>query len=332
MKTILIIGSTGAMGTTVARSLLGDEENKWGVVGFTRNTESQQARDLVAISPERVTLVKGDVEDVESLRTAMEGVDAVFCNTAFFSTASVQGEYSQGMNALDAAKDLGVDHFIYSSLDSVTRISDGRLSVPHYDAKAAVEAEIDKRRSDEFMRQETAGWYRNHVSVLVTCPYIENFYDFFVPRDGSLSDGRSGKIFRSPMTGSGKWQMVALEDLGEFARLMFADRKQWGGRTLRIASEELSMQEIVEQFEETTGIPAAFEPMTDEEFRGLGSEYAHDLLNNVLMYRQGDYGKRDYARLRLLNPSLRSFKSWLVETGWKGEPRAMRKNAADGDS
>lgn len=332
MKTILIIGSTGAMGTTVARALLGDKKNEWHVVGLTRNTESQHARDLLNLTPERVSLVKGDVDDIESLRVAMSGVDAVFCNTAFFSTASVPGEHSQGMNALNVANELGIDHFIYSSLDAVTRISDGRLSVPHYDAKAAVEAEIDKRRSDEFMKQESHGWYRNHVSVLVACPYIENFNDFFVPRDGSLPDGRRGKIFHAPMTGNGKWQMVALEDLGEFARIMFADRKQWGGRTLRIASEELSMQEIVEQFEETTGIPAVFHPMSDDEFRGLGSQYAHDLLNNILMYRDGDYGERDYARLKQLNPSLRSFRSWLAETGWKGESRPMRKNAADGDA
>lgn len=330
MKNLLVIGSTGAMGSTVIRSILDSETVPTHIYAFTRDTVSEAAIALKSLSPNRISLVAGDLSDPVSLKNAMRNMDIVFCNTAFFSTGTVNGERRQGMAALKAAKEAGVEHFIYSSLDPVSRLSGGALPVPHYDGKAIVEAEIDALRSDEFMAQEKDGWYSNNVTVLVMCPYIENFYDFFAPVDGTLSDGREGKIFKGPISGDGKWQMIALDDLGTFTRIAIEDRKTWGGRTLKVASEELSMAEIVSIFEETTGIPAEYQPITEDEFLSSGLPSAHDPLNNMLMYKHGYFAERDYEVLKSIHPKLKTFKQWLIESEWKGESRAMRKNAATG--
>ncbi|HBE67060.1 MAG TPA: NmrA/HSCARG family protein [Planctomycetaceae bacterium] len=330
MKTILVIGSTGAMGSAVIKSLIEEASEELRIRAMTRDTSSEQARNLQSLDSERITLVQGDLDNEASVRAAMNGVDAVFCNTAFFASGSVEGERKHSFVALNAAKDAGVSHFVYSSLDSASRISGGRMPVPHYDSKASVEAEIDFRRSDEFMRQESDGWFSRHVSVLVTCPYIENFYDFFVPEDGTLSDGRTGKVFRGPITGDGDWQMVALKDLGFFARMMLKAPDTWGGRTLRIASEEMSMPEIARTFEEVTGIPSEYQSMTEDDFLSSGLPHAHDPLNNMLIYRDGFFERRDFDQLRKLHPSLTTFRQWLQDTQWRGESKAMRKNAATG--
>lgn len=330
MKNILVIGSTGAMGTAVIRSLLENDQTSSHIFALTRNIHSAAAITLKALNPERITLVAGDLDDPVSLKNAMRNMDVVFCNTAFFSTGTVAGERRQGLAALNAAKEAGVDHFIYSSLDPVSRLSGGVLSVPHYDGKAIVEAEIDAQRSDEFMAQEKDGWYSNHVTVLVMCPYIENFYDFFAPVDGTLSNGRQGKLFNGPISGNGLWQMIALEDLGAFTRIVAEDRKTWGGRTLKVASEELTMAEIVSIFEETTGIAAEYKPMTEDEFLSSGLPSAHDPLNNMLMYREGYFARRDYGLLRAIHPQLKTFRQWLTESEWRGERRSMRKNAPTG--
>ena len=205
------------------------------------------------------------------------------------------------------------------------------MPVPHYDSKASVEADVDHRRSDEFMRQIDDGFFSKHVAVLVTCPYMENFFDFFVPHDGTLSDGRTGKIFRGPITGDGEWQMIALSDLGYFAKMMLEDQTTWGGRTLRVASDQLPMSQVASIFEEVTGLPAEFDSMTEQDFLASGLPQAHDPLNNMLIYRDGYIEPRDYDHLRKLNPRLRSFRDWLTETRWRGEPRAMRKDAATGE-
>ena len=330
MKKTFIIGSTGAMGSAVIHALLKSEIEEHLIIAMTRDLESTQAQELEKMGEGRLRLVAADLDDPASLRRAMKGADRVFCNTAFFSSGSIAGERRQGLDALEVARELGVEHFVSSSLDPASRLSGGRLPVPHYDSKASVEADIDRFRSDEFMKQED-GFYTNNVSVIVTAPYIENFYDFFAPEDGTLSDGRQGKIFRGPISGDGVWQMVALADLGEFARIILEDREKWGGRTLRIASEEKTMPQIVAEFEDFTGIASEFRPMSEQEFLASGLPHAHDPLNNMLIYREGYYVPRDFTLLRKLHPGLHSFTDWLRESGWRGEARAMRKNAATGD-
>ena len=329
-RAILIIGGTGALGGAVAKALLKDESQKWLLVVLTRHPESSQAKALVHLGQGRVTMSQGDLDDEESLRKAMQGVYGVFCNTNFWSTASIEGERRQGLIMLRIAQELNIKHFVFSSLDSVSSISGGKLFLPHYDAKASIEHEIDWRRSDEYMRQVKGGWYRNCVSVLVTCPYFENFQSVFVPEREKLSDGKEKLVFKYPLSGDGAWQMVALADIGAFASIMFADCETWGGQTLRIASEELPMKKVAEQFTEITGIPSEYDPPSVEEFLNSGMPNSHDVLNNFIAYREGYVAPRDYSMLRKLHPGLRTFKAWLRETEWRGEAREVQKDSITG--
>ncbi|HEU4533387.1 MAG TPA: NmrA family NAD(P)-binding protein, partial [Polyangiaceae bacterium] len=194
-KTVVVIGATGAMGRPVVRQLLADPEHPWRVRAFTRDPASRHARALADLDPARVELARGDLNDAAALGRALAGADAVFCNTDFWSSLSVETEFEQGTRVLEAARAAGVGHVVYSSLDDCTQLSGGRLPVPHYDAKAAVEHAIDRRRSDEFMRRDRDGFYSRRVSVLVTGPYYENLCNFFLPARGRLADGREGLTF-----------------------------------------------------------------------------------------------------------------------------------------
>lgn len=247
-RTILVIGGTGAMGRSVVRALLADKNHDWLIRVFTRNSRSDRAKELLEVGTDRVEFAEGDLNDADSLTTAMRSVYGVFCNTNFWSRGAktVARERDQGLRALEAAQRTGVQHFVYSSLDPACHLTGGALPVPHYDAKAAVEHEIDWRRSEEFMQQETDGWYSRHVSVLVAAPYFENFQSILMPESGQLSDGRDGLTFRGPLSGDAPWQMVALNDIGFFAAHMFANPDTLGGCTLRIASDEPTMQQVVE--------------------------------------------------------------------------------------
>jgi len=149
-STTLVIGATGAMGRPVVRILLSDPDRNVRI--FTRDPTGRQARALVEAGQGRVEVATGSVDDEASLAAAMAGAAAVFCNTDFFSTASPLREYEQGLRVLRAAQAAGVDHLVWSSLDNAAVITGGRVPVPHYDAKGAVEAWIGLMRSEEFMR------------------------------------------------------------------------------------------------------------------------------------------------------------------------------------
>ena len=56
----------------------------------------------------------------DSLKEAFKGSYAVFGVTNFWETASKETELKQGHNIADAAKEAGVEVFIWSSLPNVT--------------------------------------------------------------------------------------------------------------------------------------------------------------------------------------------------------------------
>ena len=329
-RIITVIGATGAMGRPVVKHLLADAGQRVRVV--TRDRSSEEARSLEALAPGRVEFVEGSGNDTSTRQAALAGAYGVFCNTNFFASVSVEGEYGEGVAWLAAAREAGVEHFVWSSLDSMGGLSHGRLPCPHFDAKAAVAAYIDRRRSDDYMRRGMPGfsgdaWYLEHTSVLVTLPYIENFKGFFRPYPGRLSDGRDGLVWTAPL-GDAPLPMVALDDIGAFAALMFRDPASWRGRTLPIGSETLTMHQVAETFTRVTGVPSEYHPMSLEDFSRLPVPFMHDFVNMLRFFREVGL-TRDHAALRGLHPGLRTFEGWLRETGWRGEPEAVFKSAGE---
>ncbi|RNF90144.1 NmrA/HSCARG family protein [Streptomyces botrytidirepellens] len=315
--TALVVGGTGTMGTRVVRALAARTGTVVRVL--TRDPSSARARALVENTPGEVRPVRGDLDDEQSLKAAFQGVDQVFCNTDFFATASPQQEYAQGLRALRAAQQAGVDRFVWSSLDNAAVLTDGRIPVPHYDAKAAVEAHIALQRSEEAMRQETDGWYSRHVAVLVTAPYFENLYSF-APRRTRLPDGREGLVFALPLGEAGRWPLIALDDIAFFARHQLDHWDDWGSRTLRIAADALTGDQIAAAFERTTGVPSAYQAVDLDEFSRSLPGIGHDLAAMFAFFQDRDLLSRDrnLEALRALHPGLATFGDWLATTGWDG--------------
>ncbi|MEU4740461.1 NmrA/HSCARG family protein [Actinosynnema sp. NPDC023658] len=327
MTTSLVIGGTGAMGSRVVRRLAARADN--AVVVLTRDPSSDRARDLVSELGDRVRLVRGDLDDAGSLRDAVAGVDEVFVNTDFQATISPLREYEQGLAALQAAERAGVERLVYSSLDNAVVLTGGRIPVPHYDSKAAVEAWIGLRRSEEMMRKDADGWYSRHVAVLVTAPYFENLQSRMSPRPGTLPDGRDGLLFTLPLGEAGRWPMIGLDDTAWYADHMLSNWDDWAGRTLSVVSEGLTGDRIASTFEQVTGIPAAYRPVPPDALRSSIPRIGHDLAAMFEFFTEFDVADRarDVAALRAIHPGLRSFVDWLTSTGWRGTEEEVQKKA-----
>ncbi|KAJ7665590.1 hypothetical protein B0H17DRAFT_1019278 [Mycena rosella] len=140
MPTLSIFGATGTQGSAVLSAVLAD--GAFTPRAVTRNPESDSAKALKA---KGVEVVKGDLFDVESLKEAIKGSDAVFGVTNFWDpavfpgTPNGSGEIVQGKNLVDAAKAVGVKFFVWSGLPSSTALSNGKHSkVYHFDSKAEI--------------------------------------------------------------------------------------------------------------------------------------------------------------------------------------------------
>lgn len=71
---ILIVGATGQQGGAVLRALR-TSVNPPALRALTRNVDSAKSIDL---KKQGVDVVKGTLEDVESLKTALKGASAAF--------------------------------------------------------------------------------------------------------------------------------------------------------------------------------------------------------------------------------------------------------------
>lgn len=324
MKKILIFGGTGAMGSRVALRLA--DMAKARVLVLTRDPESQQASNLVSQGQDRIELVKGDVNDLDSVRSALSGVDWVFCNTDFATTDSAIGEYNHGTAILEAAKSAGVDKFIWSSLDSAVTLTDGRVPVPHYDSKAAVASYINLHRSEEMMQKEADGWFTEHVSILVTAPYMENLQLRLAPKRGDLGNGTDGYTFYLPL-GDGRYPLISLEDIAWYAVHMFEHWQGWGGRDLAVVADNPTGAEIARQFQNATGTPSQYISVPLEMVRDSIPDIGHDLAAMMEFFQGRDLleSDRDMPLLRRIHPKLMTFQDWLAFTTWDGSERDIQK-------
>ena len=141
-KIIAVLGSTGSQGGGLYRAILADAAGGFACRAVTRDTSKDKAKALAAAGAE---VVKGDLDDVESLKKAFAGAHGVYAVTNFWEHFSGDKEKAQAKNVADAAKAAGVKHVVWSTLEDTRRFlpADGRrmpvlmgtYNVPHFDAK-----------------------------------------------------------------------------------------------------------------------------------------------------------------------------------------------------
>lgn len=176
--TILVSGATGNVGRNVVDQLVGRGAS---VRALVRNPAK-------ANFPGGVERVQGDLLDVDSLRSAFQGV-----STLFLLNAVVPDEFTQALVALNLAREAGVQHVVYLSVIH----SDVYLNVPHFAGKFGVERMI-----------EALGF---SATILRPAYFIDN--DLTV-KDVVMNYG----VYPMPI-GSKGLAMVDVRDIGEIAAI-----------------------------------------------------------------------------------------------------------------
>lgn len=135
VKTVLVVGGTGAQGSAVVRALA--ETGHYAIKVLTRQVSSEAAKDLEKIKG--VSLIEGDSSDVSALRSAFKGVDACYVNTNGFALGE-KAEIYWGIRTFEIAREAGVQHFVYAGLPYTYKRSgyDPRYNVGHLDGKGRV--------------------------------------------------------------------------------------------------------------------------------------------------------------------------------------------------
>ena len=306
-KIIAVVGATGAQGGGLVRAILADPASGFTARALTRDPDSARAKELEALGAE---VVAADLHDPGSLVRAFRGAHGAYLVTFFWEHFSPEKEQAEARNMAEAARDAGLQHVIWSTLEDTRRwvpLSDERMptlmgayKVPHFDAKG---------ECDRFFAE-----LRLPTTCLLTSFYWDNLIHFGMgPKraaDGTLA-------FTLPM-GDRKLPGIAAEDIGKCALGIFRAGPEFIGQRVGISGEQLSGAQMAAGLGAALGKEVRYNAVTPEQFRNFGFPGAEDL-GNMFQFKHDFEGyfcrARDPAVARALNPGLLTFSHWLDR--WK---------------
>ena len=288
--TILVTGATGHQGSTVARHLL--QRGRFAVCALVRDQKEPTARALKQAGAE---LAEGDFGDRASLDRALRGVSGVFSMQGFQDGASI--EIRQGKALVDAAREAGVEHFVYSSVGSAER----KTGIPHFDSKFQIE---------EYVRA-------SGLPYTIMRPVF-----FFFNYDAMRPMIEKGTLAQ-PLSPDTKLQQLSEEDYGKMVAEVFERPADFLSRAVEVASVNLTMPEIGAAFSRVLGKPIAYQQASFESFQQQAGEEV------TTMYRwfENVGYSADLANLKREFGGPTDFESYLCAHGW-AEPAAGTSDGA----
>lgn len=141
-------------------------------------------------------------------------------------------------------------------------------------------------------------------------------------------------VFATPI-GNGHVPMIALDDIGYFARYTFDHRAEVSGQELLVTSDIVGWDYLVETFKKVTGQKAivlhqpleewfknfnrADGPIANERAYGDGSTTWRQNFTGWWAMWQNDLLKRDMEWIRKIHPNVTTLERWMREKKYDGK-------------
>ncbi|HEX7845466.1 MAG TPA: NmrA/HSCARG family protein [Chitinophagaceae bacterium] len=302
-KIITVFGATGAQGGGLARAILQDKNSEFSVRAVTRDINSDKAKELASLGAE---LVVADIDDRSSIDKALEGAYGAFFVTFFWAHFSAEKETAEAKMFAEAAKQAGIQHAIWSTLEDVREyvpLSDNRMptlhgkyKVPHFDGKG---------ESDKFFTE---------AGVPTTFLLASFYWDNFIYFGAGPKRADDGVLALTLPIGESKMAGIAAEDIGKCAYGIFKRGAELIGKKVGLAGGQLSGNEMAQAMSKALGEPVIYNKVPAEVYRSFGFPGADDLGNMFQFYDEFEAAlnkTRDSSFSKELNPSLMSFEQWL---------------------
>jgi uncharacterized protein YbjT (DUF2867 family) len=295
-KIIAVTGATGQQGGAVARKLLADG---WKVRALTRDVNKPAAKELAALGAE---VVAGDMDNRAQLDAAFKGAYGVFSvQNYWLPNVGFDGEIRQGKNVADAAKAAGVQQLVYSSVGAAHR----GMGQKHFESKWIIEQYIES----------------------LGIPYTILRPAFFMDNH----NWSRAYILNGTFTGMGLRpekgvQSIAVEDIGAFAEIVFANPEKYLGQTLELAGDELTESQTVETFARVIGRPVKLSAPS-----GNGRRASEEEMTAMFNFFNGKGYDADIPALRKIHPGLLTLERYLRKNGWENaQPIPIQENTGWG--
>ncbi|KAI6082868.1 NmrA-like family protein [Hypoxylon rubiginosum] len=281
-KIITVFGATGHQGGSIVSTFLNDPvlKNEWAVRAVTRDATKASALEL---AKKGVEVVSADLNDKSSLLKAMTGSHTVFGVTNYWEKCDMELEIHQGKDLADAAKESGIEHYIWSCLWNVTKLSGGKLAhVYHFDSKAQVAEYVAELGipASYFM----PGFYMSNLpGQMLKQSSEDNTYTLGLP-----------------IAPTAPIPLYDTRDTGLYVKAIVSNRNELLGKRLLGATAYMTGQEIVDGFKNVfpeVGATATYFEVPEAAYRsemkssGVPDFIAEEMYQNMrLMEEFGYYG------------------------------------------
>ncbi|MGW1993869.1 NmrA/HSCARG family protein [Embleya sp. NPDC001921] len=285
-KTVVVVGATGLQGRTVVHHLLRDGRQ---VRALTRDPNGARA---AALAQAGAQVVRARMEDVDSLTAAAEGAWGLFSvqpTVGSPGTApdfTTEDEVTWGINVAEAARAAGIGHFVFTSVAGADRHREEKLPV-----NVACKWRIERHIAALGLP----------ATILRPVSFMENFTGGYALRNGNLSTGLAPDVPQ---------QIMAVDDVGAVTALAFARPKEWIGRAVPLAGDELTPVRIAAAIGKALGIPLPYVQIPIDAIRALSEDFAYA---NEWLNERGY--RADIPATRRIHPGVLDFHTWLERTG-----------------
>jgi uncharacterized protein YbjT (DUF2867 family) len=191
-----------------------------------------------------------------------------------------------GVNVAEAAHAAGVGHFVFTSVAGADR---------HPSEKVPVNL-VSKRR----IEQHIAG-LGLPATILRPVSFMENFTGGYALQNGNLSTGLAPGVHH---------QIMAVDDVGFVTALAFSRPKEWIGRVVSLAADELTPLQIAAAIGKALGMSLPYVQIPIEAIRALNEDFAYA---NQWLNERGY--RADIPATRRIHPAAMDFRTWLERTG-----------------
>jgi uncharacterized protein YbjT (DUF2867 family) len=298
-RPILVFGSTGQQGGAVASALL---SRGLPVRAFVRDLTSPASLSLAATGAQ---MVKGDLNDGESIREAMRDVYGVFSIQPSSGQGEAYGvtdeqEIRYGKTIADIAVEQRVQHLVYTSVNAAGQ---GPTGLGHFDSKTEIEDHIRQREL--------------RYTIIRPAAFME-----LLLLPGMGLDQDKFTFFARPEQA---FQLIAVQDIGKIVAEIFSKPQQFAGRTLEIAGDRVTGNDLQALLSQAAGKPIHYQ------------RFSETLLNeNDFLKRLAaviDDGRcAGHADLPALNQEfghLTRLQEWLAGPGKEALAAALVNESAD---
>jgi NAD(P)H dehydrogenase (quinone) len=224
MNKILITGATGHLGNEVAKRLK-DKIGANSIAVLVRNGNSEKAKHY---HTDGFEVRVGDYDDYETLTKAFAGIETLY----FVSGSDLNKRLQQHKNVVQAAKQAGVKHILYTS---TVRKDESE--------KAPLHLVVNAHKQTELWIQESGLAY----TILRHNLYSEVVSMFI----GDKTQLQKSKVVYLP-TGHGKTAFVAREDFAEAEAIILSEPEKHKNKIYEFnASATVSFYDIARFLSET---------------------------------------------------------------------------------